>query len=1177
MSKADGSIIIDTKIDQSGLEKGLNAMKNTAIIGAAAIAAGIAALSVVVVGLGSDFEQANAKASTLFGNAQVDMTAYQGKMLDLSSKTGLAATDLGNTMYDALSAGIPASDDMSEAIGYLEKNTKLAKAGFTDINTATTATAKVLNAYKMNVGETDRVHKVLMATQNRGITTVNELGSVLSQVTPTASAMSVSFEQVGASLANMTAQGTPTAQATTQLNQLFAELGKKGTIGQEGLEKAVAGTKHAGKSFQDLMKEGVPLNEILDLMGTYAEKNGLSLLDMFSSLDGGKAALALSGQNAEQFTSNLKEMSTEVDLVGDAYDKVTDTFKEKSAKVVNSLKSVGIQAYSKFEVPLKGAMDSAQKSVDSLSREMSSGKLSKSVDTIADGFADLIKVTVDIAEDALPAIINGFAFLVDHGKEVTVTLAAISGAMVGMKILPMIQSFIKAKAAVEAYNVGLIASTLAGKTFTGSMTLGQVAVGLLTGQVTLATAAQAAWNAVKALDPTMMVVIAVAALAAGIGALIIMQNKESEAHVQYMDEQEEKKSAIDKQLVSWNQLKEASKEKMTADLLEVDRIKELRKELSGLVDENGKVKDGYASHVDFILGEFNNAMGTQYSLIDGVIQNYGELESSIDNVIEKERAKIILDSQKDQYAKARKENQEALLKLQDLENEKTAKATELESAKQEVRKASSKSELSSATEKVDSLEKELGAVTDSWEGQQKVVDDCTKTITEFEYNQTLALSENAEDWKKINADIANSEIVKSEAILTEQTNTFNAEKKNLEELTRIYGDSEDEKVIKQREKSEERIQTAAGEGIALAAQQGIQNEQDLSMLDVFISTKQTKIAELTAAQKVEYSQQRQDEIDILNRQVSDGLRVYSDYVTNKVAKAVELTSTLNENSTQEQKDAAIAAREQAYDTLAVYAQNVQDKITNAQYLRSQLGVEGSGITEDMVVAAEDQAKKATEEYDKVASNTLESLNSKQADIAGIGTNYTEGFINGIKALSSEVSATGSWIGELAANGLKAFGIVKSPSRLMRGIGVHYGEGFVLGIEDEEKNVANAAKLIAESAVNEVNSYKDDMQDALRFDLKGSINLMPDEEINKLADRLNSGFSKISTAIPSSVKVSVEEELQKVKLLFGNTKNDSAPKQDVTINQTVQFMDKTESPSSVYRALQRATKKMANLY
>ncbi|MCR0266146.1 phage tail tape measure protein [[Clostridium] innocuum] len=645
MSQADGSIIIDTRIDEAGFSKGLNTMKTAAVAGVAAITAAIGTASVAVIKLGSEFEQANAKASTLFGDAQVDMTQYQGKMLELSTKTGLAASELGNTMYDALSAGIPASDDMSEALGFLEKNTKLAKAGFTDVNTATTATAKVLNAYKMDVSETDRIHKVLMQTQNKGITTVNELGSVLSQVTPTAASMNVAFEQVGAALANMTAQGTPTAQATTQLNQLFAELGKKGTTGQKGLEAAAEGTKYAGKSFQELMKEGVPLNEVIDLMADYAKKNGLSMIDMFSSIEAGKAALSVSGKNAQQYTENLKAMKTQTDVVGEAYDKVTDTFKEKSAKVVNSLKNVGIAAYSKFEKPLKKSMDVAQGSVDELSKQMSNGKLGKSVDKIAEAFGKLIEITAKLAEKAIPLLVNGFSFLIDHGKELTIVLAAVSGAMAAMKLKndvigPMISSFVKAKQAVEAYNVSLVASSMAGVQFNGTLTLGQAAIGLLTGQVTLATAATTAWNAACAAlgGPIGVLVTAVAAAGAGIAALcIIMGDEESQF--------KKNAEAIEAAKGSYADLRESKQQAIDESASEISYYEGLRSELGRLVDANGKVKTGYEGRVDFILSELNQALGTEIKMVDGVIQKYDEASRQLDTYLEKMKASAILEAQ----------------------------------------------------------------------------------------------------------------------------------------------------------------------------------------------------------------------------------------------------------------------------------------------------------------------------------------------------------------------------------------------------------------------------------------------------------------------------------------------------------------------------------------------------
>ena len=64
MSQADGSIIIDTRIDEAGFSKGLNTMKTAAVAGVAAITAAIGTASVAVINLGSEFEQANAKAST---------------------------------------------------------------------------------------------------------------------------------------------------------------------------------------------------------------------------------------------------------------------------------------------------------------------------------------------------------------------------------------------------------------------------------------------------------------------------------------------------------------------------------------------------------------------------------------------------------------------------------------------------------------------------------------------------------------------------------------------------------------------------------------------------------------------------------------------------------------------------------------------------------------------------------------------------------------------------------------------------------------------------------------------------------------------------------------------------------------------------------------------------------
>lgn len=200
----------------------------------ALVGLGIGKLIVDTINMSGDFEESMAKTSTLFTGTGEQFDELKGKIIDLSSAYGLSSTSLAEAAYSAESAGVSYED-----LGaMLESSAKLAKAGFTDMDTALSATAKTMNAYGVSGEEAmNKVQKVLIQTQNKGITTVGELGASLANVTPTAAAMGVSFDNVGAALALMTAQGTPTAQATTQLRGALTELGKSGTTAAKTLKR----------------------------------------------------------------------------------------------------------------------------------------------------------------------------------------------------------------------------------------------------------------------------------------------------------------------------------------------------------------------------------------------------------------------------------------------------------------------------------------------------------------------------------------------------------------------------------------------------------------------------------------------------------------------------------------------------------------------------------------------------------------------------------------------------------------------------------------------------------------------------------------------------------------------------------------------------------------------------
>lgn len=414
----DGTVIIGSELDDRGIKKGLAglgsfAKKGFSVLGGAAsiatqtigaISAGLTAAGGAAVAAGTQFETSFAKASTLFGDVAVDTANLQEKILSISDATGVAANELNESLYSALSAGVPVTEDMGEATAFLESSAKLAKAGFTDMDTALSATAKTLNAYGMDISEADRINKILIQTQNKGITTVGELGASLAQVTPTAAAFGVSFENVGAALSNMTAAGTPTAQATTQLNSLIAELGKQGTMGAKALEKAAKGTQYAGMSFNEMMDAGVPLNEVLDLMQKSADDSGKSMVDLFSSIEAGKAALALSGENSEKFAANLEAMGTSADVVNEAYDKVTNTLQTKTGQIANSAKNLGIKIYQGMQGSLMGLADIGIESLGELSAAFQEGGIEGLIEAgagivadLATGFAEQVPALIDTA------------------------------------------------------------------------------------------------------------------------------------------------------------------------------------------------------------------------------------------------------------------------------------------------------------------------------------------------------------------------------------------------------------------------------------------------------------------------------------------------------------------------------------------------------------------------------------------------------------------------------------------------------------------------------------------------------------------------------------------------------------------------------------------------------------
>lgn len=124
----------------------------------------------------------------------------------------------------------------------------------------------------------------------------------------------------------------------------------------------------------------------------------------------------------------------------------------------------------------------------------------------------------------------------------------------------------------------------------------------------------------------------------------------------YETASEKFKSSTDKIInSSQKSLQEISSERNAIDentklsLSQIDVHKKLLEELDSLIDANGKIKDGYEDRANVILTVLNEAYGTEYKAVDGIIQQYDELKQSIDNLIKKKQSEIMIETQKEKY------------------------------------------------------------------------------------------------------------------------------------------------------------------------------------------------------------------------------------------------------------------------------------------------------------------------------------------------------------------------------------------------------------------------------------------------------------------------------------------------------------------------------------------------
>lgn len=412
----DFSVTGNTKLDTSGFTQGVSSMTvaaGTLIADLVKTASSqLTNLAQSAIRNGSVYETSLAKVGTIADLGKLSIQKLGSQITDMSNTMGIAATDIAEATYQAISAG----QDTANAVAFAGQAAKLAAAGFTSTTSAVDILTTALNAYGLSADQATHVSDVLLTTQNLGKTSVDELSSSMGKVIPLAAAYNVSVENLSSGLAVMTANGIATAEATTYTKSMLNELGDTGSSVGKILQQ------QTGKSFAQLSADGKSLGDVLQVLYDSVGDDGTAFAGLWSSVEAGTGALSLVSGGADKFNGVLAQMVDSAGATDTAYQTMTDTFQHSMESLQTTAENLSIDLFEAMEPGLKEAANWGTDCLNTLTSALNEGGPAAMLDA-ASGIlenltAGVVQKIPGLASAATQVITKLVQYLADHQDEI---------------------------------------------------------------------------------------------------------------------------------------------------------------------------------------------------------------------------------------------------------------------------------------------------------------------------------------------------------------------------------------------------------------------------------------------------------------------------------------------------------------------------------------------------------------------------------------------------------------------------------------------------------------------------------------------------------------------------------------------------------------------------------------
>lgn len=295
----------------------------------------------VISGIADDFnafDKGMRAVNTMAGESKEGLSLLTGQVEELANTIPLAKEELASGLYQVISNGVPKDN----WIAFLERSSKSAVGGIADLGQTVTVTSTLIKNYGLEWSAAGELQDKIQTTAKNGVTSFEQLAQALPRVTGNAATLGVTVDELMASFATLTGVSGNTNEVSTQMAAIFTALVKPSSEAAEmaqamGIQFDAAAIKAAG-GFQ---------NFLTNLDGTvkaYASANGMIAEEIYGKLFGSaealRALIPLNGELADTYRNNVAAMADSGGTIDAAFESMSGSGEAVTQMLQNQLSTM---------------------------------------------------------------------------------------------------------------------------------------------------------------------------------------------------------------------------------------------------------------------------------------------------------------------------------------------------------------------------------------------------------------------------------------------------------------------------------------------------------------------------------------------------------------------------------------------------------------------------------------------------------------------------------------------------------------------------------------------------------------------------------------------------------------------------------------------------------------------